>query len=125
MSGAGRRAGLTVAVALVAAWGCGGGGAPSVSSSTEEVKLTGTVKVNGKPATGGQVKFNPANINRKDAAVRTGEVKPDGAFEVTTLAGENTVTVSGPEVAADPKLAINQKVVDVKAGSGPVNIDLP
>ena len=124
MRGVKRFAGVLASAALFAAPGCGGGN-PSVSSSSAEAKVTGTVKVNGKAVTSGQVKFNPANVNRKNAPVRTAEIKPDGSFEVTTLVGENTATVTGPEVAAEPKAMMNQKVVDVKDGGPPVPIELP
>jgi len=124
MRDVGRRAGMVIAAGLLTAWGCGGG-APAVSSSSTEVKVKGVVKLHGLPATGGEVSFNPANINRKNAAVRTAEIKPDGAFEVTTLVGENMISVTGPAVAADPKLAVNQRVVDIKNGDEPIEIQLP
>ena len=44
------------------------GSAPSVDSSMTKASVTGVVKVNGSPATEGQVEFNPVNYARKDAA---------------------------------------------------------
>jgi len=114
-------------LALVfAVQGCdsGGGGAPPVSSSHDLVKVTGTVKINGAPATGGKVTFDGANTARKDVAPKTADIDKDGKFEIETVTGENRVTVNTPETAKDTKLMMNQKMVDVKAGAS-VDIEVP
>src|SRR6516165_10361600 len=80
----------------VAAWGCSG--RPAVASSTEEAKVTGTVKVNGKPMTSGTVTLDPSNYARANAEPRIGEIKSNGTYEVTTLVGKNAVRVAGPEI---------------------------
>ncbi len=98
-------AGIAAATALmIAPSGCDGGGKPSVESSTAEAKVHGTVKARGKPVTGGEVVFNPANEARKGAPARTAPIGKDGAYEVTTLVGANSLTISGPAHEKDPQL---------------------
>lgn len=115
--------GLT-AMAL-AGWGCGGSQAPSVSSSTEEATVRGTVTVHGKAPTKGEVVFDPSNVNRKGVTARTAQINSGGTYEVKTLVGENSVTVRSPEVDKDQTLSTNQKMVDVKPGENSVPIELP
>jgi len=95
---------VTTLLALMTLWvmgGCdGGGGAPAVSGSSEEVTVKGTVTVKGKPATGGELAFDPANINRPDALPRHAKVGEDGTFTVTTLVGENMVNTEGKGLPA-------------------------
>ena len=113
-------------VVLLGSAGCdGGGSAPSVSSSREEGKVKGTVTINGKPAVDGEVTFDPSNIQRRDAPTAKAAIGKDGSYEVKTLVGENAVTVSGPAISKDPKLSMNKKFVDVKAGENPLNIEVP
>lgn len=113
-----------LAAVLIAAWGCGGGGAPSVSSSNEEATVKGTVRVNGQPLDGGEIVFDPSNVTRKTAMPTTAKVTA-GAYEVKTLVGENSVTVRGKAIDKDPILSTNQRIVDVKPGENDVPIDLP
>src|SRR4051794_21185477 len=89
---------------LMAGWGCGGGGsAPAVSSSLTEATVSGTVTIKGKPATKGDVTFDPANSQRNVAA-RSAPIGADGTYTVTTLLGGNTVRVTSPETNRDPQL---------------------
>ncbi|MCA1686645.1 MAG: DUF4198 domain-containing protein [Planctomycetia bacterium] len=62
---AGRGATLAAVVALA---GCDSG-VPSVSSSSTEATVHGVVKYKGQPVPGGEIKFDPANIQRKDASL--------------------------------------------------------
>jgi len=110
-------------ILLAAAWGCGGG-TPSVSSSSETVQVKGTVTLKGKPLNGGEIRFDPANINRRDAPVATLEIGKDGAYSGETLAGENSVTVSNPTIEKSPELSANRQVVTLTSGENTVNIDL-
>lgn len=115
---------LTIATAfLAAAWGCGGG-TPSVSSSSETVQVKGTVTLKGKPLNGGTIQFDPANINRRNAPVASLEIGKDGTYSGETLAGENSVTVSGPAVQKSPDLSANREIVNLNSGENTVNIDL-
>ena len=66
--------------------------------------MTGTVTIRGKPMKGGEITFDPANYQRKDAAKRTGKINDDGTYEVTTLVGHNTVLLSGPAITKEPNL---------------------
>ena len=115
----------TAATALsVGAWGCSGG-KPSVDTSTAEAKVTGTVKVNGKPMTSGTVTLDPTNYARANAGQRTGEIKSDGTYEVTTLVGKNQVRVSGPEITKNPGLGYANETIDVPEGGTSHDIILP
>lgn len=126
MRGEKRRTGILIAVALSAAWGCGGGGGGAPVKSSTDTKVTGMLKINGKPAAGAQVAFNPANSERPSAwPPRTAQVQADGSFQLWTLPGDNTVTVTGTGAAADPKVAEFKKVVNVSGSLGPVNLELP
>jgi hypothetical protein len=108
----------------VAAWGCSDG-TPSVESSTAEAKVTGTVKVNGKPMTSGKVTLDASNYRGTSAGPRTGEIKPDGTYEVTTLVGKNQVRVTGPEITKQPNLGYANQTIDVPDGGMSHDIVLP
>ena len=108
----------------VAAWGCNDG-TPSVETSTAEAKVTGTVKVNGKPMTSGTVTLDTSNYRGKDGRQRTGEIKPDGTYEVTTLVGKNLVRVNGPEITKNPGLGYANETIDVPSGGMTHDIVLP
>ena len=107
----------------VAAWGCSD--RPGVVSSTAEAKVTGTVKVNGKPMTSGTVTLNPSNYARENAAPRTGQIKSDGTYEVTTLVGKNGVLVAGPEITRNPGLGYANETIDVPSTGMTHDIVLP
>ena len=115
---------LAAATALaVAAWGCSD--RPSVVSSTTEAKVTGTVKVNGKPMTSGTVTLDPSNYARENAGQRTGAIKSDGTYEVTTLVGKNGVRVAGPEITQNPGLGYANESIDVPSAGMTHDIVLP
>lgn len=118
-------AAIGMAAMALAGWGCGGAQAPSVSSSTEEATVRGTVTVRGKAPTKGEVVFDPSNIHRKGVSARTAPISDSGSFEVKTLVGENSVTVRSPEIDKDQALSANQRMVDVKPGENAVPIELP
>ena len=117
---------LTGAV-LVLAWGCGDG-TPSVSSSTAEATVTGTVKVKGKAVTKGDIVFNAGNINRKVES-RKAAIGPDGSYTIKAYVGENDVQVQANEVMKyhleSEKLGYtvtsgsNTYDIDLGSGSGP------
>ena len=114
--------GLATLALLATIQGCdgGGGGTPSVSSSHDKVKVSGTVKVGGTPLASGKITFDGANISRKDVMPATAEIK-DGKFEIEAVVGGNNVSVMSPELKAEK--AMNQKIVEVKSGEA-VDIDL-
>jgi hypothetical protein len=98
-----------------AAGGCGPGG-PHVESSRAEAVVTGRVESEGKPITRGQVIFDPANVKRPGEVARTAEIGPDGTYRVTTLIGENRVTVAIPGRRPKAGTPYFQQICDVKAG---------
>ena len=115
---------LLLAAGLVVVWGCGES-KPAADSTTEEATVTGTVTVKGQPARGGTVTFDPTNINRPDAPVRSAEIQPDGTYSATTLVGSNTVmvNVAGPQgqgPGMNPEGGLN-----VQSGTNTYDITLP
>ena len=50
---------------LITMWGCGDERG-SVDTTTAEAKVSGTVRVRGKPMNGGEIAFDPSNYQRKD-----------------------------------------------------------
>jgi hypothetical protein len=119
------RRGVSVATAcagvLVLVGGCG---SPAASSSSTEATVHGTVKLKGKLVTSGKVSFNPANVNRKDAAIATAEIAKDGTYTVKTLVGYNMVSVTTPEIVKDPVLQYNRVQHNVAAGEDTYNIEV-
>jgi hypothetical protein len=117
-----------IAVSLVSAplvIACGCGDQPSVTSSTEEGTVKGTVTIKGKLAKKGSVTFDPSNYRRTDAQPRTAPIKEDGTYEITTLVGENSVRVGGRE-AENAGAAYVTIPIDVKSGqANTLDIKLP
>jgi hypothetical protein len=97
------------------AQGCGPGG-PRAEPSLVEATVTGRVESAGKPITKGRVLFDPANVNRPREAARTAEIGPDGTYKITTLIGENRVTVAIPGRPSKAGSLPVQLICDVKAG---------
>ncbi len=114
---------LAVICGLLAA-GCGSG-APYAESSLTEATVTGRVTSTGKPIAKGQVVFDPANVNRPRESARTAEIRKDGTYEVTTLIGENRVTVAIPGRTKKGGVPYVQQIFDVKAGSNTFDITVP
>jgi len=88
-----------LAVAFLAIGGGCDAGKPATESSTQEATVKGKVTVLGKPATKGRVTFDPSNISRPGAQVRTAEIQADGTYQVTTLVGPNSISVNVPKPA--------------------------
>ncbi len=116
--------GSLAAILAVAIWGCGED-KPAAESSTAEAKVTGKVMIHGKPMTSGELRFNPQNYVRKDAQVRKATINKDGTYEVTTLVGQNAVSISGPEITKEPQLGYGAQTIDVKDGTNTLDIVLP
>lgn len=111
---------LAVAVA-----GCDGSGAPPASSSSEQAKVTGKVTEKGKPLAKIEVRFNAANINRKSAPTVTAMTGEDGSYTITSLVGQNSVTLGGAAASKNSRIAYFSKPVELKAGENTVDIDIP
>lgn len=116
--------GLLVVLMGMAAGGCGSG-APRAESSLTEATVTGRVTTPGKPITKGQVIFDPANVNRPREAARTAEIGPDGSYKVTTLIGENRVTVAIPGRPMKKGTPYVQQTCRVQAGDNTFDIAVP
>jgi len=109
---------------LVAAWGCSD--TPPVATTNAEAKVSGTITVRGKPMTGGEITFDPSNIERTDAALRKATIGKDGTYSLTTLQGHNSARISGsPMLKKEPQLAYGIHTIDVKPGDNTFNIELP
>ena len=113
-----------VAVGIGISGGCGDG-TPSVSSSTTEATVKGSVTIRGKSATSGTVVFSPANIRRPDAQPRRSEIAKDGTYSITTLVGDNVISVAGPKFDRDEQVGSSQITHDVPSGESRLDITLP
>ncbi len=126
----------TIFIATITITGCDTG-TPSVSSSTEEVTIQGTVTIEGKPATSGEVVFDPSNVHRKFVGASTAPIGPDGSYTLKTLAGENKISVWSKTIKAsnsprpgpgnNPKGNLMADVMEVyvKSGGEPINVAIP
>ena len=116
--------------ALISLVGCSSSGG-SADGTKELATVKGSVKVKGKPMSGGTLHFNAINPNRTVAA-HDAEIKPDGTFTVQAVVGQNIVTVSPPRKSrADAKnrdffgMEYIEKTVIVKADEeNAVDLDL-
>ena len=63
-----------------------------------------------------------ANANPRNLIVI---ILNNGAYEITTLQGENTVNVSGPAITKEPQLGYAPKRIDVTSGDNKLDIELP
>ena len=115
---------LILVVCSLSSGGCGDG-APSVSGSLSEGTVTGLVTLQGKPVSTGQVKFNPANSSRKDAAQRSASIGPDGRYTLKTLIGDNTAVPVIPNIGRKGDLRRAQKSITVASGDNSLDIDIP
>ncbi len=109
-------AGLSTA-ALLTLSGCdGSSSAPSVDGSMTEATVKGVVRVDGTPATEGEIIFNAANPKRASVALRSAPIGKDGSYTVTTLTGSNEVKLGGPLAKKNPLLQRATRVCEVKTG---------
>jgi hypothetical protein len=108
-------AGLLTAAILCFFVGCEGS-PPAVDTSNTEATVKGVVKIDGVPATEGEIVFNPANYKRKDASPRSAPIGSDGTYTIKTLTGENQVTLSGSLAHKNQVLSRMQHAFDVKPG---------
>lgn len=115
------------AAALVVSAGCGNPYSASVSGSMEKAVVKGTVSVQGKKITSGEVSFQAANINRPNAPGVNAKIEKDGTYTAEVLVGSNLVEVSGKELNKHKNRAVvdNEKSVKIKSGSQTLDIDLP
>src|SRR5436305_13050248 len=120
-----RLTGLALA-AIFACCGCArAGGAVPASSSTTRARVRGKVTRKGRPLAGAEIRLNPANIHRKTAPVAIATTGADGSYEVTTLVGENSLTLGGRVLRRDTQLQYTAKALDVKEGENTFDVPLP
>jgi hypothetical protein len=115
---------VIVILVCLAASGCGEG-RPSVDTATTEATVNGTVRIRGKTATRGRISFDPSNYKRKDAKAASAPIGKDGSFTLTTLVGENMVSVTSPEITRNPALSYNRQTIVVNDGSNTITVELP
>ena len=113
---------VLVALGCFACWGCGtaGGGAPAAL-----IPVKGKVTYKGQPVTQGRIRFEPDGYGRP----ATGQIKPDGTFELTTqkpgdgvVAGHHRVTVADTGIKS-PKNALAVKWVNEAASGLTAEVD--
>lgn len=112
---------------LLALSGCGGGGsAPAVSGTMAEATVHGTVTYKGTPLKGGTVRFDPSNTQRRQAKIASAPIGEDGKYKITTLQGENTVSLDLPPnvLKQDSMLAATQKEYKVPSGDSTFDIEV-
>ncbi len=117
-------AGLLVVLYGLAGSGCGSSG-PDAESSLTEATVTGRVISSGKPIVKGQVIFDPANVNRPREAARTAEIARDGTYQVTTLIGDNRVTVAIPGRVRKAGSPYVQQIYRVLPAENKLDITVP
>jgi hypothetical protein len=100
--------------------------APSVSGSGQEATVKGVVKYKGKPVTEGTIRFDPANISRKDAKAVSAPIGKDGSYTLKTLVGGNSINVDLPAALTkgDPSLGMSSNNYDVPSGESTKDLDL-
>lgn len=110
---------MAVLMAAACVWwvaGCGGGSTPSVDTSNTEATVKGTVRIDGKPATEGEISFDPSNYQRKNAELHTAQIGKDGTYTVKTLTGENTIRLGGTLVGKSQVLSQQTRSLNVQPG---------
>ena len=113
------------ALSLVVTLACGGCVASNgASSSMAQAKVRGKVTLKGKPLTRAEIRFNPANVYRKNVPTAAATLGGDGSYEVTTLIGENTVTLSGRALGKNTQLQYTARSLDVKEGNNTFDVPL-
>jgi hypothetical protein len=90
-----------------------------------EATVRGKVTQNGKPMPRAEIRFSPANINRKTASTVIARTSADGTYEVSTLVGENTVSLGGRAPRKNARLQYTARTLDVKEGENTFDLNLP
>jgi hypothetical protein len=108
---------------ILAGLGSGCDDRPAVDSSMTEATVTGTVLVKGKPATGGEIRFDPANVDRL-VGPRTAPIGKDGTYTITTLTGGNQIGFAGSVATQNPGLFRFRVYYEVRRGENKKDFDL-
>lgn len=102
--------------------GCGDG-KPYVDSSLAEATVSGIIKVQGKPADGGEIRFNPSNSGRI-VATKSAPIGPDGKYTIKTYTGGNQITFDGDVAKNNRGVGLVRKYAEVKPGENHADFDL-
>jgi hypothetical protein len=113
---------VTIIVSLATVPGCGDG-KPSVDTSLNEATVTGVVSVNGVPATGGTIHFNPSNSGRI-VATRSADIGPDGKYTIKTYTGDNQVTYGGEVATKNRGVGLRRDFATVQSGENNFDFDV-
>jgi hypothetical protein len=95
------------------------------AASSEEANVKGRVTIRGKPATGGEISFDPANTKRPNEIARRAAIGKDGTYTVKTLVGNNAVRISFPGMERDRELGSAEQSFEVKPGENQFDFQLP
>jgi hypothetical protein len=98
-------------------------GRPSVDSSTTEATVTGVILVKGKPATGGEIQFDPSNVDRP-VGPRSAPIGKDGSYSIKTYTGYNRIGFIGSIAVENPGLFRSKLAFEVKKGENHKDFDL-
>ena len=114
---------VAITCSLIFAAGCGDSH-PPVDSSLTETTVKGIVKIEGKVAEGGgQISFNPSNVDRKVAS-NVAKIADDGSYSLTTYTGGNLVKFSGPFLKDHKEIALATRFCELSSGENVLNFDL-
>jgi hypothetical protein len=102
--------------------GCGDG-KPYTDTSLNEATVSGVVSVNGVPATGGTIYFNPSNSGRI-VPTRTAEIGPDGRYTIKTYTGDNQVTYGGDLAKKNTGVGLRRDFATVQSGANTFDFDV-
>ncbi len=121
-----RRGALLLAMALlpsgIAVPGCGDG-KPYTDTSMNEASVTGVVKANGEPVTGGIISFNASNSGRV-VPERTAEIGPDGRYSLKAFTGDNRVGYGGELAKKYTGVGLRKDFAAVESGENTFDFDI-
>jgi hypothetical protein len=115
--------GIAVVVSLALIVGCGEKPSADASKDTEGT-VKGNVRINGAPATEGEIIFGPAANPDKDESRRTAPINKDGTYEAKAPTGLNSVRLGGSLTKKMPRLRSESRNLDVKPGENAFDFDL-
>jgi len=100
--------------------GCGSSSGPGAPGT--EGELSGTVTMQGKPVTFGEVFFEPTGGPAGDTAPRTAMTGADGLYKILLIPGQYRATVRKSQGQKPPSALGEPKPLDVE--SGPKKFDI-
>ena len=110
---------LVVAGCLLCFVGCSD--TPTVDTSTTEATVKGVVTIDGVKVKSGELSFDPSNMER--TANKRNTTIQDGAYEIKTLTGRNTIHITGTIAKQKPLLQQQIQSFDVKEGENTFDME--